>query len=220
MKKFTAIICFALFITVWAVAQDAAPRFAIYEDQVKLSMGAPYKDALKKLKSACEQHKVSFSWTSVAHDDNSYIHLIPIKGFADLDRNMLGELETKMGKDALGGIFAEFDKCIESSTSYVAAMLPNLSYLSPPVGENYREILFWKHLPGKDAEAEKIIMEWKALHESKKAPGGVITYKVLFGAEPGYAFVPGARMSLTMPQNHRKTMSCLEKRLESYGRKR
>lgn len=196
MKKLITTLIFGVFITVCAFAQTGPTQFAVYEDKVNPSMDALYKATLKKLKSACEQHKVSFSYTSVAYDDNSYIHLVPIKGFADLDKNMLADLETKMGKDALSSIFADFDKCTESSTSFVVSMLPNMSLQSPPVGENFRDVLFWEYQPGKGEEAEKIIMEWKALYESKKAVLGFITYKVLLGREPGYAFVSWGKNEL------------------------
>lgn len=189
MKKMLTSLWCTLLIAGYALAQDAPVMFAIYEDNVKPSMDAAYKETLKRLKDACELHKVGVSWTSVVHDDNSYAHLIPIKGFADLDKNMLSDLETKMGKEALGAIFANLDKCIASKTSFVVAMLPNLSYLSPQAGENFREILFWEVLAGKEGEGEKMIMEWVNLYKSKNAPNGVVTYKVLFGRHPGYAFI-------------------------------
>lgn len=204
MKNLFAILWVALFAVTQAIAQTAPTQFAIYEDQVKPSMDGSYRAALKKLKAACELHKVSFSYLSVAYDDNSYAHLVPVKAFADLDRNMLSELETKMGKEAMASMFAEFDKCIQSSSSLMVSMLPNMSYLSPPAGENYRDILFWEFQPGKDAEAEKIIMEWKALHESKKAPGGFLTFKVLFGRSPGYAFVSWGKNELDYATKNQK----------------
>lgn len=204
MRKLVTTLCFSLFLSLLAIAQTAPTQFVIYEDQVKPSMDAAYKAALKKLKSACELHKANFSYTSVAYDDNSYAHLVPVKGFADLDKNMLGELETKMGKDALGAIFAEFDKCIESSSSLVVSMLPNLSYMSPPTGESFRDILFWEFQPGKEAEAEKLIMEWKTLYESKKAPGGFLTFKVLLGRAPGYAFVGWGKNELDYATKNQK----------------
>ncbi len=206
-KNLISSFCFVLFFSGLMFAQQsAAPaKFAIYEDIVKPSMDAQYKEGLKKLKAACDLHKADFSWTSVVYDDNTYAHLIPIKGFADLDKNMMAGLETKMGKEALGGIFTELEKCVESSSSFVATMLPDLSYLSPQTGENYRDIMFWEVLPGKEAEGEKLIMEWLNLYKSKNAPNGVLTYKVLFGRAPGYAFVHWGKSPLDLETKSQKS---------------
>ena len=203
ISSFWFILCFSGFLL---AQQPAAPiKYAIYEDVVKPSMDATYKEALKKLKSACEQHKAGLSWSSAAFDDGSYSHLVPIKGLADLDKNMMADLESKMGKESLGAIFAELDKCVESQSSFAVSMLPNMSYMTPPAGENYRDLLFWQVLPGKEAEGEKIIMEWKKLHEDKKAPNGFVTYKVLFGREPGYAFVSWGKNEVDLATKAQKT---------------
>ncbi len=220
MKKLISSFCFLLvFSGLMFAQQSAAPgKFAIYEDIVRPSMDAQYKEALKKLKSACDLHKADFSWTSVVYDDNTYAHLIPIKGFADLDRNMLAGLETKMGKEAVAGIFTELEKCVESSSSFVATVLPDLSYLSPQTGENYRDILFWEVLPGKEAEGEKLIKEWSTLCKSKNAPNGFVTYKVLFGREPGYAFVSWGKTPLDLATKSQKNNELWRRRWQTLGK--
>lgn len=205
MKKLITSFCFSLLFAGLVMAQDKAPvKFAIYEDQVKPSMSAHYKENLKKLKTACDMHKADFGWTSVAFDDGTFAHLIPIKSYSDLEKNMMAGLEAKMGKEALYGIFAEFDKCIDAQTSFIASLMPEMSYLSPASDENYRDIMFWQVIPGKEMEGEKIIMEWKKLHESKKAPGGYVTYKVNFGREPGYAFVFWGKSEADMAAKNQK----------------
>ena len=138
------------------------------------SKDVKYRETIKKLKAACEQHKTSFSWTAIGYNDNSYRFFSPLKSFADLDKNPFAELETKMGKEALGKLMADFDECLESHSDYVLALRPELSYLSPADGENYRDVTFWYALPGKEAEAESILGEWKKLYESKKATDGYV----------------------------------------------
>lgn len=192
MKKLINTSCCILLFTAWSVAQDVPSRFAVFEDNVKPSMDVQFKEALKKLKMACEENKItSFSWTSVAFDDNSYHHLVPIKGMGDLDEeNMMADLEAKMGKEALSAIFKDMGECVDAQSSFVVSYHPELSY-QPNSGpdENFRDVLFWQVLPGKEAEGEAIAMEWKKLHESKSAPNGYATYKVDLGREPGFVFV-------------------------------
>jgi len=190
MKKLINTSCCILFFAAYSVAQEAPDRFAIFEDNVKPSMDVQYKEALKKLKNACEENKInSFSWVSVMFEDNSYHHLVPIKGMGDLDKNMMADLESKMGKEALSSIFNELNQCVDRQTSSVVSFHKDMSYLEPAEGENFRDLLFWYVLPGKEMEAEKIIMEWKGLYESKKAPNGYAVYKVDLGNEPGYVIV-------------------------------
>ena len=191
MKKVSILLSTILLIACLASAQTAAPTtFSVHEDIVKPSMDAKFRETMKKLKAACELHKTSFGWSTIAYDDNSYRHLAPLKSFSELEKNPFAELETKMGKEALGKIWADFDECIESHSDFVAMLMPNLSYLSPAAGENYRDIMYWYALPGKEAEAEATMVEWKKLYESKKAPNGFLIYKVMFGRESGgYAVV-------------------------------
>ncbi len=186
MKKIIVFL-FSLAMTVSLLAQDQ--MFAVYRHQVKPSMDQAYREAVKKLKTACQQNKLNISWISGAYDDNSYNHLVPIKSFADMDKNMFGDLETKIGKETVANLFREMDKCLESQTSFIAMRVAGLSYLNAPEDELFRSVLYWYPEPGKEAEAEKIVGEWLNLHKSKNAPGGIITYKIVFGNEPGYAFV-------------------------------
>jgi hypothetical protein len=190
MKRFVSTSCCILLFAAFSVAQEAPERFAVFEDQVKPSMDVQYRDALKKLKTACEENEInSFSWRSVVFDDNSYHHLVPIKNMGDLDKNMMADLEGKMGKEALSSIFTQLGECTDAQTSAVVSMQKEMSYLEPAEGENFRDILFWHVLPGKEMEADDLMMEWKKMYESKQAPSGFISYKIDFGREPGYVIV-------------------------------
>jgi hypothetical protein len=48
----------------------------------------------------------------------------PREEFADLDKSMFAGLETKIGKDALAGLWQAMNKCVEHQTSSVAMFLP------------------------------------------------------------------------------------------------
>ncbi len=189
MKRIVLILFVAVLMTTSALCQQKAQRFAVYEDQVKPSMNAKYWECMKKVKANSVQHKLNAGWTSVAFDDNSYIHMVPITNFADLDKNMFAELETKMGKEAHQAMWSEFDQCIESSKSFIVTSLPEFSHSSPPQGENYRDVLYWQIIPGNEKASEDLLKEWVKLYDSKKVPSGFLTFKVLFGSEPGYAIV-------------------------------
>lgn len=210
-KSFSAFLCCFL-LTVCALAQDGAPRlFVVHEDIVKPSMNASYHEVMKRFKAASVQHKLNFNWTTVAHEDNTYVHLLPLKSLNELgDRGKpFMELETKMGKEAYSNIFSEKDKAIESHNEFVVEIMPSLSYLTPVPGENYRKVLFWIPLPGKEPEAEKILSEYIKLIQTKKVPSGYTTYKIVFGRDPGYAMVSWGKDEADYAAKNQKSLELM-----------
>jgi hypothetical protein len=209
-KKFFSILLASVLISATVIfAQTTPMNFAVHEDIVKPSMDVKYRETMTRLKAACEQHKVNFSWTSFGYDDNSYVHLAPLKSFADLDKNPFADLETKMNKEELAKLFTDFDECLESHSDFVVAQQPVLSYLLPTESDIYRNVTFWQPLLGKDNEAEAIMGEWKKLYESKKATNGFLLFKVIYGREPGYAIVSWGKNAGDEASKHQKTLELL-----------
>jgi hypothetical protein len=131
---------------------------------------------------------------------------VPIKAFGDLDKNMFSDLETKVGKDGISKIWSDIDKCTESQSSFVCIRMAAYTYNAPSQGdENYSNVLYWTPIPGKEAEAELIIAEWHKLHVSRKAQLSMVTYKVLFGGDPGYVFVSTGKDPLDLASREAKT---------------
>ncbi|MCI0750427.1 MAG: hypothetical protein L0Y35_01185 [Flammeovirgaceae bacterium] len=213
MKKLTLFFVAALMATA-AYAQDQKKWFAIHEDLVIPSQNTKYVEAMKNLKAACQLHKVGVTWTTVMHDDYSYIHLSPIKNFADLDKDFFAELITKMGKDGFGKLMDAFNGCYETHSDFVVEEMTSHSYLSPPQGENFRDVLFWNVLSGKEMEAEAILLEWKKLYESKKAPEGFMSYKVVFGRAPGFAIVSWGKDRVESATKAQKSWELMSKEAE------
>src|SRR5258708_8918529 len=182
MKKLIIALGCVLLFARQSYGQDAPTMYTLYEDHVIPSKDAQYKEGLKKLKAACEQNKIDVSWTSFKFDDNTYIHSVPIKGFADLDKNPFATLETKIGKENVGALFNALDQCVESQSSSVIMRMPNLSYLASIADDKFREVTYWFPESGKETEAEKIMMEWKQISKAKKLPDGFSTYKIFFGS--------------------------------------
>lgn len=187
MKKSLFALAAALLLSVVVRAQ-APTMFAVFEDVVKPSNDAKFRDAVKKLKAACEANKLASGWTTIAFDDNTYHHALPIKSFADLDKNPFADLETKLGKDALGNIWTEIDQNVSGQSSFVARQLTEYSYLQPAAGNNAWLITFWYPELGRDAEVNALLADWKKLYETKKATNPYNVYRIEFG-KPGYAFI-------------------------------
>jgi len=208
-KLTTLLLGHFLISSILVCAQTNPMASAVHDDIVKPSMDVKYREAMKKLKAACEQHKVGPNWTTIGFDDNTYRHITPITGFSDLEKNPFAELEAKMGKDAFAKLWAEFDACLESHSDLVMTQLPELSYLAPGEGDNYRSVTFWHTLPGKGNEAEGILGEWKKLHESKKAPAGFLGLKVIFGELEEYIIVSWGKNPVDEATKYQKTLELI-----------
>jgi len=210
MKKSICLLVTTIVISLGSICAQTEPvNFMVHEVIVKPWMAAQYREGMTKLKSACEQHKTSFGWQTIGHDDGSYIYLSPMKDFSQLGTNVFEELRTKMGAEALGKIWAQLDECTVSSTDYVVALLPELSYMKPAADENARTVTHWYPLPGKDAEARTILAEWKKLYESKKSPAGYRVYAVVYGREHSYALVSWGKDAVDMATKVKKSNEIL-----------
>ena len=189
MKRIT-LICGILSFAGLAVAQEAPLQFYSHEDIVKPSRDAEYLNFLKKLKETYQEHNVNFQWNTFVMDDNSYLHFAPIKGFdiAGVYKSF-GDAEARVGKEAWEKLWAEKGNYIESHNDFLTASLPQYAYLAPAEGENFRHVMFWLPLPGKQADVDQLMKEWLDLHKSKSSPRGYQTFRTLFGGEPGYVIV-------------------------------
>ena len=197
MKKLISLFGLSLMILGPALAQDdSKPQlFAIHEDIVKPSKNGDFMEAMKNLKSACTEYSAEVNWTSVWYNDNSVIHLSPIENFGALDNNPFAPLGEKMGQDKMAAMWDAFDDCVESHRDIVVAYHADMSYL--PNGpakpeQKFRDIFFWNYEPGKEAEAAAINKEWVELFKSKGAKYGYMTYSMVMGDMPGYAYVSWA----------------------------
>jgi hypothetical protein len=196
MKKNLTSVLFALLAAGSSYAQETPTMYAVHEIQVKPAANGVYRDAVKKFVATNKQQKMTYSWVAGSLDDNTYVYIIPIKGFADLDKNMFADLETKIGKDAMAGLWQSFDKCVEYQSSSVVVYLPSLSYLTPGPDDNFRNVFYWFPQAGKTAESEALVAEWVKLATAKKSPNGFQTFKTLFGGELGYVFVSWGKNKL------------------------
>lgn len=219
MKRIILILFVAVSMTTVVSAQQKAQLYAIHEDQVKPSMNGKYWECMRKVKANSTQHKLNARWISLAFDDNSFIHMVPIENFAQLDKKMFADLEAKMGREAHAAMWADFDQCLETSTDYFVTSMPELSYSTPAEDDSYRDVMFWQVIPGQEKVAEDILREWVKVYEAKKVPSGFLTFKVLFGAEPGYAIATWGKNEVDCATNFQKTKELLGEEGKAVWRK-
>jgi len=205
MKKLVFTLLIVAFVSGLTIAQDPV-RYRIHEVFVMPSKDSQFREAAKKLKDLCTQHKTSFGWTALGYDDGSYIFVAPMTKFADLDNNAFADLQSKIGDEAMGKVWAAIDECTVSARDFIAARLPEFSYMTPPSDEHARTHTFWWPLPGKQAEAEAILREWKKLAESKKSADGYEVYRGGLGTDgPGYVITSWGKDQVDMATKAKKS---------------
>jgi hypothetical protein len=177
-------------------------------------MTAKFIEGMKKFKAACEEAKLPFGWTTIMFDDNSFIFVSPIANLSDLEKNPFAGLDTKIGKEATGKLWSEFDGCISSYGDHVVTRLGDVSYLSIPAGENARDITYWYVEPGKESEAMTIFTEWKKLYEAKKVLNGYGVYRTRLGQEFGYAIVAWGKSQADIALKEERAKELLGKEAE------
>ena len=175
-------------------AQDYQPTmFAVHTDNVKFGMMAQYEEAAKELKAHCDKHNLEgANWTAISVEDGRYVYVTPIKNMADLDKNPMGNLGEKMGKDELGKLFDKMDDCYDSHSDAVVHYRADLSHIPEGYnteGKNHREYHFMYYSPRHSKEMNEAMGNVKKLFETKGVKNGYEVYHSGFGSEESYYMV-------------------------------
>ena len=206
----TPVIVIATLLTAALANAQQPTQFFAHEDHVKPSMNASYREVLKKVKDAYEKNQVSTSYSVFLQDDNTYYIFSPMERM-DIGAvyNSFSDAESKIGKDIFQGILKQKSTCIDSHQEFVTQLHPEYTYLSPAEGENFRHMMFWIPLPGKESESHQIAKEWIELHKSKNAPAGYQSFQTLFGGEPAWVIVTWGKDQMDRIAKSRKTNELL-----------
>ncbi len=179
------------------IAQEASSyqAYVVHEDRVYPSMTAEYEKAAKNLKAALETHQIEGAdYMAVSQDNFKYLYVTPIENMAELDRNVFKPLAEKIGKEALGKIFAGFDGCYDDHGDYIVTLDKELTYMPEGIdirtaGQDYRKFDFWyvtQENQKKLAEKAKAI---KALYAEKGIKSYYRVYRSGFGTMGPYFMV-------------------------------
>lgn len=186
----TSVIVIATFLSAsFANAQQPIQFFA-HEDHVKPSMNASYIEWLKKVRAVYEKSQVNTSYSVMVQDDNTYYFFSPMEKLnIGAVYNSFSDTESKIGTEIFQDLLKQKAGHINSHHEFVTQLLPEYTYLSPGEGENYRHMMFWIPLLGKESESHQIAKEWINLHKTKNAPAGYQTFQTVFGGEPAWVVV-------------------------------
>lgn len=210
MKNLILTLCAFLCFAASAFAQQNAPRHLfIHESVVKPGMTANYNAAITKIRDACAINKINVNWFTVRYEDNTYVHLFPITTLGALDKNLLGDLQAKIGAEAFAALGTNLDQYVDAKSLSVSTMIQEASYLEPLPGENYQEVLFITPIPGKEREIEQVMHEWRAAYEANKIPEAYHIFRNSIGGEFGYVLVLFAKNPADMREKRNKSADML-----------
>jgi len=175
-------------------AQDEQPTmFAVHTDNVNFDMMPKYEQLAKQLKESCEKHKMKdINWTTISIEDGRYVYVTPIKNMAELDKNVMGDLADKMGKEAMSKMFDEMNECYDSHSDAIVHYSPELSYIPEDYstkGKNHREYHFMYYSPKNSKEMKEAMAKVKEMFKTKGIKNGYEVYHSGFGSEESYYMV-------------------------------
>ena len=173
----TTLCC--MLVAVYSIAQE----YILHENIVKPSLNENYITSIKKLRDVCAANKINMTWSTFVFEDNSYGHILPVKGTASLETDIWTELKSKIGQEEFQKLVAEIQASMTSQIPGIIVAMPEHSYLKAADNEYYRMILFLYPLEGKETELENFFLEWKKHYVEKKSPSAYNIYKLQYGEQ-------------------------------------
>lgn len=194
IKQGVCVLIACLSFQILFAQESGYQAYYIHEDPVNPSMTSEYEKGAVKLASESKKVNLPDGWLTFKLDDNRYIYTTPIKNMADLDKNTFEPLQTKMGNEAFGKMFDDFDKCYDSHRDYVVRLDKELTYMPNGIdvstpGMPYRHYTYYYVTPQNAAKAREIAKAFNALYKSKGSKLQYRVYRNGFGEKESYFMV-------------------------------
>jgi hypothetical protein len=179
-----------------ASAQEAKSQmYLVYDCVTKPSTDAKLYEALKEMAAFYSKQAFPYSWDVYATGDYHYQYLIPVGGFADIEKFFKTD-EAIMTKAAAEyqTLMDKFKDTYESYEFQVYTYRPDLSHIAANPYYKPEEMKFvaldvWSFIPGKEQEAETLCQEMMALCQKKGVRDSWYCYAGTLGVEqPVYVF--------------------------------
>ncbi len=188
------VLALALLTCTLNFAQDQPTMFSVHTDNVRFDKMMQYEEVAKQMKENCVKHNVQgASWTAISVEDGRYVYVTPISSMADLDKNPMGNLAEKMGKDEMSKMFTKMNECYDSHSNAVVHLRTGLSYHPESAGssdgKNFREYHFLYYPPRHSQAMYEAMQGVKKMFEDKGIKNAYSVYHSGFGSEESYYMV-------------------------------
>ncbi len=200
MKSKVSCVCLTVLVFVLCsglvFAQEAKSQmYLVFDCSVKPSADAKLYDALKEMAAFYAKHEFPYSWSVYAMDDYHYNYLIPIDGYADIEKffKIDADIMTKAAAE-YQALMEKFEDTYDSYEFEVYTLRPDLSTVPAnpyyqPEEMNFVALDIWSFVPGKEQEAEELCKKMMALCQKKGVRDSWYCYAGSLGVEqPVYIF--------------------------------
>jgi len=179
-----------------ASAQEAKSQmYLMFDCVVKPSADAKLYEAFKAMLAFYTKHEFPYSWDVYAMDDYHYQYLMPVAGFADIEKFFkTDEAIMTKGSAEYQALLDKFTDTYDSYEFQVYTYRPDLSHIAAkphykPEERKFVALDIWYFVPGKEQEAEKLCKEMMALCQKKGVQDSWYCYAGVLGVEqPVYIF--------------------------------
>jgi hypothetical protein len=191
-----AALVFFLYSGLASAQEGKSQMYLVYDFLVKPSADAKLHEALKETTAFYAKHAFPFSWSVYATEDYHYYYLIPIAGYADIEKFF--KTDEEVMTKAPAEYQALMEKFVDTFDAYefqVYTYRPDLSYISANPYYKSEEMGFveldiWSFVSGKEREAENLCKELFALCKKKNVRDSWHCMAGTLGVErPVYTFV-------------------------------
>ena len=178
-----------------ALAAQAPPTgqwYLLHQEAAKPSKVAEFESTTKEFIALVNQHRATmpdFSFNCLQGEDFVYTFVVPIQGFAGVDKVManFGAYMQAAGPKA-AEIFSRSGDTYEYTNEWVVAQAPDLGHKPDQPRVRIEDAKFFNYslyyvMPGKEQEVDAIGKEFSALFRSKGVTDGYNVYKSMMGQE-------------------------------------
>ncbi len=202
--------------------------FCIYKEHVKPNLAQQYERSMKDMISEFRAYQIDpakINFKAVSGPEIGYVYVIPIDGFADMDRMKASWMEAIeiLGKDKFAEIVAPAEEATESIEVFHVVRRADLSYepASPrlrPEEVEYIHYGFYYAIPGRDKDLEALAKEFAELYRSKSINTGWTVYQAITGSDlPVYVVAKPARSAADFYANDETVKETLGEKADEIG---
>ena len=192
-----ALMLLVIPLTTSAQQTSTKQAYVFHSDPVYPSKLTEYEAVARKLSEKCTKHKTKAGWATFKMNGTNYVYVSPIENMAELDENAFSDLQEKIGNEAFGNLFNEFNPFYDSHSDYVMILDKELSYMPSginitPKDLNYRHNTLYYFTPKNYDKAVEIAKEFKKLYAKKGSKEYYRVYHSGFGTSGNYILVARA----------------------------
>ena len=186
--KFLFISFLILFTSVNLFSQEnkKPTRLLVLQDVVFPYKVMEYENAQKGINEFFKKNNMGISWDALQTDEFTYMYLIPFSGLGEVDElfKMWNNKIKASDQKEFGKLYSAFAGTIDRNNTLIVELkesyTPKNPYLKPE-DAGFIHWDFFELLPGKETEANALLVDYKKMNEKLNIPVAYNQWSVVFG---------------------------------------